>query len=95
MALSKSLITQLKKEAHHLRPVFQIGKAGLSEDMVDGISGALDKRELMKVSILQNCSIDKKELAFDLSRYLEADVVQIIGRTIVLYRRNPDISNYE
>jgi len=91
----KELSQHLKKEAHHLKPIFQIGKSGLSDDMIEGINHALHKRELMKISILQNCSIDKKELAFDLGRLLDAKVVQVIGRTIVLYRRNHDISRYE
>lgn len=81
---------KLKSMAHHLKPIFQIGKGGINDEMIIGISDALEHRELIKVSILQNCDVDKKELAFDLQRLTDSEVIQIIGRTIVLYRESRD-----
>ena len=86
--LSRKDIQFLKSEAHHLKPIFQIGKNGINDEMIEGISIALEHRELIKISILQNCSIDKKELAFDLQRLLECEIVQIIGKTIVIYKKS-------
>lgn len=88
--LTKQDKQTLKSMAHHLKPIFQVGKLGISDEMIIGISDALEHRELIKISILQNCSVDKKEIAFDLQRLTSSEVVQIIGRTIVLYRESKD-----
>ncbi|WP_423364350.1 ribosome assembly RNA-binding protein YhbY [Mycoplasma sp. P36-A1] len=93
--LNKELKKYLKAQAHHLKPIFQIGKNGIGTEMVEGIKIALDHRELIKVSILQNNSEDKKELAFDLARLSNAEVVQIIGKTIVLYKKNHKDPQFE
>lgn len=79
---------QLRALAHHLTPIFQIGKSGITPDMIKGISDALEKRELLKVSILQNCEEDKDELAETLSNRTNSELVQLIGHTIVLYRQS-------
>ena len=78
----------LKQQAHSLKPIFQVGKNGINDEMIKGISDALEHRELIKISILQNCSADKNEVAFDLQRLTKGEVVQIIGKTIVLYRKS-------
>ena len=53
----------LRSKAHHLQPLFQIGKNGLTESVIDQIEEALEAKELIKVNILQNCGEDKKEIA--------------------------------
>ena len=85
--LSKQEKQLLIKQAHHLKPIFQIGKNGISEEMIEGISNALNNRELIKISLLQNCPYDKNEIAFDLQRLTQGEVIQVIGKTIVLYRK--------
>lgn len=79
---------QLRALAHHLNPIFQIGKSGITPDMVKGVADALEKRELIKVSILQNCEEDKDELAEVLSTRTGSELVQLIGHTIVLYKQS-------
>lgn len=79
---------QLRALAHHLNPIFQIGKSGITPEMVIGISNSLEKRELIKVSILQNCDIDKDELAETISSRTGSELVQLIGHTIVLYKQS-------
>lgn len=79
---------QLRALAHHLDPIFQIGKSGISADMVIGIRDALEKRELIKISILQNCEEDKKDLAETISSRTSSELVQLIGHTIVLYKQS-------
>lgn len=86
--ISKQQRQQLKSIAHNLKPIFQVGKSGLSDDLIIGVANALEKRELIKISVLQNCPYDKKEVAYDLANLTNSEVVQIIGRTIVLYRRS-------
>ena len=68
------------------RAVFQIGKEGLSHNLFKTVSDYLEAHELVKVSVLKTCDTYFDELAFDLAMYTESEVVQKIGRTIVLYR---------
>jgi RNA-binding protein len=78
----------LRSKAHHLTPIFQVGKGGVNENMIKQISEALEVRELLKVSILQNCDEDKDEVAEMLAKGCRAELVQIIGKTIVLYKES-------
>ncbi|GAE31669.1 ribosome assembly RNA-binding protein YhbY [Alkalihalobacillus hemicellulosilyticus] len=78
----------LRSKAHHLQPIFQVGKGGVNENMSKQISDALEARELLKVSILQNCDEDKKDVAQALTSSTGAELVQIIGHTIVLYKES-------
>ncbi|XJZ26297.1 ribosome assembly RNA-binding protein YhbY [Bacillota bacterium Lsc_1132] len=78
----------LRSKAHHLDPIFQVGKGGVNENMVKQIADALEARELMKISILQNCEDDKTDVAAQLAEETRAELVQIIGNTIVLYKES-------
>lgn len=80
----------LRSKAHHLDPIFQVGKGGVNENMIKQIADALEARELFKVSILQNCEEDKTEVAETLAQGTGAEVVQIIGNTIVLYKESAE-----
>ncbi|VDH01559.1 RNA-binding protein YhbY [Lysinibacillus sphaericus] len=80
----------LRSEAHHLQPIFQIGKSGLTDAIIKQIEEALEARELIKVSVLQNCEQDKEEIADVLSEQAGLEVVQIIGKTIVLYKESTE-----
>ncbi|WP_186576517.1 ribosome assembly RNA-binding protein YhbY [Aquibacillus kalidii] len=80
----------LRAEAHHLNPIFQVGKTGTNDNMIIQINEALEKRELLKVSILQNCMEDKNEVAGELSEGTGAEIVQIIGNIIVLYKESKE-----
>lgn len=83
----------LKSQAHHLDPIFQIGKNGVSEEMISQIGDALEKRELIKVSLLQNTFEDPKEAAATIAEPIGAEVVQVIGRVIVLFKEAKDEKN--
>ncbi|MBY0220989.1 ribosome assembly RNA-binding protein YhbY [Sporosarcina aquimarina] len=80
----------LRSEAHHLQPLFQIGKSGLTEAILAQIDEALEARELLKVSVLQNCEEDKNEIAERISAFKGIEVVQVIGNIIVLYRESKE-----
>ncbi|MDE3839687.1 ribosome assembly RNA-binding protein YhbY [Bacillus methanolicus] len=80
----------LRSEAHHLNPIFQVGKGGVNENMIKQVSDALEARELMKISVLQNCEDDKNTVANQLSEGTGADIVQIIGNTIILYKESKE-----
>ncbi|MGM9928599.1 MAG: ribosome assembly RNA-binding protein YhbY [Bacillus sp. (in: firmicutes)] len=80
----------LRAKAHHLTPIFQVGKGGVNENMITQISEALEARELLKVNILQNCDVDKKTVAEELAKGTKAELVQLIGLTIVLYKESKE-----
>lgn len=80
----------LKSLAMNLDPVFQIGKNSLTPELTAAVQEALDARELIKVSVLQNCLDDPGELAGYLSERTRSQVVQVIGKKIVLYKEGKD-----
>lgn len=80
----------LRSEAHHLTPIFQVGKGGVNDNLIKQIEEALEVRELIKVSILDTCGEDKHDVAEALANGAEAELVQLIGRTVVLYKESKE-----
>lgn len=78
----------LRSKAHHLNPIFQVGKGGVNDHLLKHIREALEARELLKVSVLQNCSEDRDDVAVALSKGVNGELVQVIGNTIVLYKES-------
>lgn len=78
----------LRAEAHHLKSIFQVGKDGVNENMIKQLNDVLEKRELIKVNVLQNCLEDKHEVAEAIATQTNAQIVQIIGNQIVLYKES-------
>ncbi len=89
--------SKLKSLAANLSPVGQVGKEGIGENMLAGFSDCLEKRELIKINILENCDGDPKETGRELAAKLSAECVIVIGRKAVLYRRShrQDIEHIE
>ncbi|ARJ11365.1 ribosome assembly RNA-binding protein YhbY [Staphylococcus lugdunensis] len=83
----------LRSLAHNTDPTFQIGKSGINENMCNQISDTLEKRELVKIHILQNNFDDKNDLAIQLASSTKSEVVQIIGSMIVLYKESEENKN--
>jgi len=71
-------------------PIFQLGKSSLTPEFTDAVSEALEARELIKINVLQNCADDPKELAQMLAERTRSQVVQVIGKKIVLYKEGKD-----
>lgn len=84
----------LKGLAMTMEPIFQIGKNSLSPELIKALEDALIARELIKVSVLQNCLDDPKEMAQTIAERTHAQVVQVIGRKIVLYKPDPKNPKY-
>ncbi len=78
----------LKSLASTQDAIFQIGKASITPTMIQAIDDAIEKRELIKLSVLKNCMDDPHELATIVSERTHSDVVIVIGKKIVLYRPN-------
>lgn len=78
----------LRAQANPLEPIFQIGKDGVSDNMISQIDDALDARELLKIRVhLETAPQSPREFADELAKPLEAEVIQVIGGVIVLYRK--------
>lgn len=67
-------------------PIFQIGKAGLTPEVTEAVSEALEARELVKIALLQNCFDNPRELGEMLAGRTRSQLVTVIGRRLVLYR---------
>ncbi len=82
----------LKGLAMNIDPIFQIGKGGLTTEYLESVEEALEARELIKINVLKNCLDEPKELAYAIAENTLSEVVQVIGRKIVLYReaRQPE-----
>lgn len=80
----------LKGLAMNIEPVFQIGKSGLTPEVTEAVSEAFNTRELIKLSVLKNCMEDPREMASVLAERTKSQVVQVIGKKIVLYKESKD-----
>lgn len=76
----------LKGLAMTIDPIFQIGKSSLTPEITQAVDEALEARELIKVHVLKNCADEGKDLAVMLAERTHSQVVQVIGKMIVLYR---------
>lgn len=78
----------LKSLAMKTEPCLHIGKAVITPDVTQSVDEALEARELIKIAVLKNCMADIKEIAVTLAERTRSEVVQTIGRKIVLYRES-------
>lgn len=89
--------SHLRSLASTLKPIAQVGKEGISDNLVAGLSDALESHELIKVNLLPTAGEDGDNLALNLADLLGAEVVTVIGRKAVFYRRSKrkDIEHIE
>lgn len=80
----------LKGLAMTMDPIFQVGKASLTPELTGAVEEALEARELIKISVLKNCMDDPKEIAQVLAERTRSQLVQVIGKKIVLYKEAKD-----
>ncbi len=80
----------LRSLANKIDPIFQIGKGGASPELTQAIDEALENRELVKCNVLNNCMEDIKYIASAISERTKSEVVQIIGKKIVIYRQSKE-----
>lgn len=83
----------LRKLGHELQPVFQIGKDGLSDTVIVAIDEVLEKRELIKISILETAMLDTHETCNEVAKRLLAEPVQAIGNKFIVYRKASNAKN--
>ena len=80
----------LKSLAMTMDPIFQIGKNSMTPELTKAVAEALQARELIKISVLKNCADDPRELADMMAERTKSQVVQVIGKKIVLYKEGKD-----
>lgn len=80
----------LRSLANTIEPVVQVGKASVNESVLFSLNEALEARELVKVKVLKNCLDEVKDVAQELADQSKSELVQVIGRNVVLYRPNPE-----
>ena len=88
--LNQNQKKQLKGLANQLDVKYQIGKKEISDTLIDMLDKALTAHELIKIDVMKGYDGEMEPLAIELSMKLKAEVVQIVGRVIVLFRRNKD-----
>lgn len=81
-----------RAEANTLQAILQIGKGGVEENLVKQVDDALEARELIKIKALETCPDDAKTAAETLAAQTGADVIQVVGRTIVLWRKSEKLA---
>lgn len=85
----------LKGLAMNIDPIFQLGKASLTPENTSAIAEALEARELIKINVLQNCADDPNEIAQIVAERTHSQVVQVIGKKIVLYKESKNKKKIE
>ena len=85
----------LKSLASSLEPIFQIGKGSLTPEVTEAVSEAFNKRELIKIAVLKNCFDDPNEIAATVAERTKSQVVQVIGKKIVLYKESKEHKKIE
>ena len=87
MLTSKERAT-LRSLAQKIEPITQVGKLGINEALIDSLDKAIEKRELIKVTVLENSDLVPKQAGFDIAELLGAEFVCATGRKLVFYRRS-------
>ena len=91
MTLTGKEKAALRGEAHHLTAVVHVGKDGVSPALLQSLDDALRTRELVKIQLGRSVDESARDLAGALADQVGADVVQVIGKTVTLYRHNPEL----
>lgn len=95
MILNSKQRAYLGGEASTMDAIFQIGKASLTPEMITALDEALEKRELIKISVLKNCADDPHQIAETIAERTHSAVVKVIGKKIILFRQAKKNSRYD
>ncbi len=80
----------LRSLSNKLEPIFQVGKGGVNDNQLKQIDDALEKRELVKVHVLENALLDTREVCNEVADALGAEPVQVIGKKFIIYKESRD-----
>lgn len=87
--------SNLRSLAQKIEPITQVGKLGVNQSLIESLDLAIEKRELIKVTVLENSGLDVKQAGVEISQKLGAEFVCATGRKLVFYRRssNPKVEH--
>ena len=85
----------LSSQANSMDPIFQIGKASLTPEIITALDEAIEKRELIKIAVLKNCMDDPREIATVIAERTRSEVVKVIGKKIILFRQAKKNSKFD
>jgi RNA-binding protein len=88
--LTGKQVRYLKGQGHHLKPLVMLGRDGLSENVLAAANAVLNAHELIKVKVGNGCLLDRREAAESAAEKTGSEIVQILGKTFLLFRANPD-----
>jgi RNA-binding protein len=91
MPLSSKERAALRGEAHHLNALVHIGHQGITPAIHQSLDDALRTKELVKIQFTKTADVKMKDAAGELATAMHAEVVQVIGRTVTLYRENAEL----
>lgn len=91
MALTSRERAALRGEAHHLKALVHVGHQGITPTIQQSLDDVLRTKELVKIQFTKTADVDLKKAAGELADAVGAEVIQVIGRTVTLYRLNPDL----
>ncbi|MDX1776964.1 MAG: ribosome assembly RNA-binding protein YhbY [Desulfobulbales bacterium] len=83
----------LRGLGHHLKPLVIIGREGISDNVIKAVNGVLAAHELVKVKIGRGCLMGRKEAAEEIAAGTGSEVVQVLGKTFLIYRENSDLKD--
>lgn len=93
--LTQSQKRQLKSAANKIDVRYQVGKSEVTETVINMLDKALTARELIKIDVMKSATEPIMEIALDLSSALHAEIVQVVGRVIILFRQNKEKSKFK
>ncbi len=83
----------LKSLANGIDAIFQIGKGGITPNFIEQVKLALEARELIKITVLDNCDLETREAAAEVADLVEGELVQVIGKKFVIYKESKENKN--
>lgn len=81
---------ELRGMANSLEPIFQVGKGGVNDQLIRQVDETLEKRELIKLTVLETSPESSRQAADAISKATASEVVQVIGRKFILYRKSKE-----
>ena len=88
--LTGKQVRYLKGQGHHLKPLVMLGRDGLSNNVLNELNAILTAHELIKVKVGNSCMLDRREAAEAAAEKTGSEIVQVLGKTFLLFRANPD-----
>ncbi len=88
--LTGKQVRYLRGLGHHLKPLVMLGREGISKNVITAANAVLEAHELIKVRVGNGCLLDRKYAAGETAEKTGSEVVQVLGKTFLLFRANPD-----